>query len=68
MLPKPLDPPESKYVIIGGVSGLGKSMVHMFADHGANIVVGDLQDELGAGLEKELSIKAKYVDAFEILS
>ena len=34
-------------------------MVHMFADHGANIVIGDIQDSLGAALEKELSAMAK---------
>ncbi len=50
-------------LITGGASGLGKAMVHMFADHGANIVVGDIQDDLGAKLESELSSKAKYVDA-----
>jgi NAD(P)-dependent dehydrogenase (short-subunit alcohol dehydrogenase family) len=49
-------------LITGGASGLGKAMVHMFADHGANIVVGDIQDNLGAALENELSSKAKYVD------
>lgn len=48
-------------LITGGASGLGKGMVHMFADHGANIVVGDVQEGLGAALEKELSSKAKYV-------
>ena len=46
-------------LITGGASGLGKSMVHMFADHGANIVIGDIQDSLGAALEKELSTIAK---------
>ena len=46
-------------LITGGASGLGKSMVHMFADHGANIVIGDIQDSLGAALEKELSAMTK---------
>jgi NAD(P)-dependent dehydrogenase (short-subunit alcohol dehydrogenase family) len=49
-------------LITGGASGLGKSMVHMFADNGANIVIGDIQNDLGGALEKELSGKAKYVD------
>lgn len=47
-------------LITGGVSGLGKNMVKMFARYGANIVVGDVQDNLGAALEKELSGDAKY--------
>lgn len=46
-------------IITGGASGLGKSFVHMFADNGANIVVADLQDELGKQLEQELSGKGK---------
>ena len=51
-------------LITGGASGLGKDMVHWFAGHGANVVLGDVQDEKGAAVEKELSGKAKYVDAF----
>lgn len=46
-------------LITGGVSGLGKSMVEMFANNGANIVVGDVQEGLGATLEQNLSSKAK---------
>lgn len=49
-------------LITGGASGFGKAFVHMFADHGANVVVGDIQDGPGKDLEKELSDKgAKYV-------
>ena len=50
-------------LITGGVSGLGKSMVQMFAENGANLVVGDMQDSLGASLEQELSgkVKIKFV-------
>jgi NAD(P)-dependent dehydrogenase (short-subunit alcohol dehydrogenase family) len=55
-------------LITGGVSGLGKTMVKMFARHGANIVVGDVQDNLGAALEKELGGDAKYVALIEEVS
>jgi hypothetical protein len=53
-------------LITGGASGLGKHMVHMFADNGANVVIGDVQDDLGAAVEKELSGKAKYVLALAL--
>ena len=46
-------------LITGGASGFGKSFVHMFADHGANIVFADLNEANGAQLEKELSGKTK---------
>lgn len=49
-------------LITGGVSGLGKDMVKTFARHGANLVVGDVQDDLGAALEKELSGEVKYAE------
>lgn len=49
-------------LITGGASGLGKNFVHMFAEHGANIVVADLQDGPGKQVEQELSGKGgKYV-------
>ena len=48
-------------LVTGGASGFGKAFVHMFADHGANVVVADLQDDLGKALEKELANKdGKY--------
>lgn len=49
-------------IVTGGASGLGKNFVYMFAKHGANIVIADLQDEPGKELEKELGGKGgKYV-------
>lgn len=49
-------------LVTGGASGLGKSFVHMFAEHGANIVIADLQDGPGKQLEVELvGKKGKYV-------
>ena len=49
-------------VVTGGASGLGKSFVRMFAEHGANIVIADLQDEPGKQLEQELTGKGcRYV-------
>ena len=48
-------------LVTGGVSGIGKAMVKMFARHGANLVIGDVQDNLGAELVKELSAETRYV-------
>lgn len=44
-------------LLTGGASGLGKAFVHMFAEHGANVVIADLQEEPGKQLEQELSSK-----------
>lgn len=49
-------------LVTGGASGLGKGFVHMFAEHGANVVIADLQDGPGKQLEQELAGKnGKYV-------
>ncbi len=42
-------------LVTGGASGLGKNMVRMFAEHGANVVIADLQDSLGKVVEQELA-------------
>ena len=64
-LQKPVDYASLKdrnALITGGASGLGKSFVHMFAEHGANIVIADLQDDAGKQLVKELEGKeGQYV-------
>jgi NAD(P)-dependent dehydrogenase (short-subunit alcohol dehydrogenase family) len=46
-------------LITGGASGLGKHMVQVLAQHGANIVIGDVQEEAGKALEQELSASSK---------
>jgi NAD(P)-dependent dehydrogenase (short-subunit alcohol dehydrogenase family) len=44
-------------LVTGAASGLGKGFVHMFAEHGAHVVVADLQDGPGRALEQELAGK-----------
>lgn len=46
-------------LVTGGASGFGKAFVHMFAEHGANIVVADIQDAQGREVEKEVKRKGK---------
>lgn len=44
-------------LITGGASGFGAAFVRTFGSHGANIVLGDLQDGPGKDLETELKDK-----------
>lgn len=60
-LKKPIDYAALKdrnVLVTGGASGFGKAFVHMFADHGANVVIADIQDGPGKDLEKDLANKS----------
>ncbi|KAJ8754795.1 hypothetical protein K2173_012184 [Erythroxylum novogranatense] len=41
-------------LITGGASGIGESTVRLFVQHGAKVVIADVQDDLGHSLCKEL--------------
>ncbi|MGC1783346.1 MAG: SDR family NAD(P)-dependent oxidoreductase, partial [Acidobacteriaceae bacterium] len=48
-------------VITGGVSGIGLGAVELFVEEGARVVIGDIQDDLGAALEAKYKNQVRYV-------
>jgi NAD(P)-dependent dehydrogenase (short-subunit alcohol dehydrogenase family) len=42
------------FIVTGGASGLGAGTVRMLTDHGAKVVIADVQAELGEQVAKEL--------------
>ena len=42
-------------MITGGASGIGESTARLFAKHGAKVLVGDVQDDLGQSLCKDIN-------------
>lgn len=48
-------------VITGGASGLGAATARHFIDEGAQVVLGDIQDTLGAEVIRALGSAARYV-------
>lgn len=47
-------------VITGGVSGIGLASVELAVEEGARVVVGDIQDELGAAVENRFKGAVAY--------
>ncbi|KAL8517711.1 hypothetical protein ACS0TY_015808 [Phlomoides rotata] len=41
-------------IVTGGASGIGASTVRLFWEHGAKVVIGDIQDDKGRGLANNL--------------
>jgi NAD(P)-dependent dehydrogenase (short-subunit alcohol dehydrogenase family) len=42
------------FIVTGGASGLGEGTARMLADHGAKVVIADLQADKGEALAQEL--------------
>ena len=41
-------------IVTGGASGIGKATVELFAQEGAKVIIGDLQDSEGEKIAKEI--------------
>ncbi|HAP26140.1 MAG TPA: 3-hydroxyacyl-CoA dehydrogenase [Achromobacter sp.] len=50
------------FIVTGGASGLGAGTARMLVEHGAKVVIADLQDEPGEALAKELGQRYVHCD------
>lgn len=50
-------------IITGGASGIGAATTRLFVANGARVVIGDLQDDLGATLARELAPQVVFQHA-----
>ncbi|KAL3839326.1 hypothetical protein ACJIZ3_023917 [Penstemon smallii] len=48
-------------IVTGGASGIGASTVHLFYEHGAKVVIADIQDNLGQSIATTLGKNACYI-------
>ena len=48
-------------IVTGGARGMGEATVRLFAEHGARVVIGDVLEEEGRALEKELGGSACFL-------
>jgi NAD(P)-dependent dehydrogenase (short-subunit alcohol dehydrogenase family) len=48
-------------IITGGANGLGKAMACLFAEHGARVVIGDIDGKAGTQLASQLGSVARFV-------
>lgn len=49
------------YLVTGGASGIGAAVVHYLAQHGANAVIADINDEAGTALTAQYPHQLRYL-------
>ena len=49
-------------IVTGGARGMGEATVRLFVDNGAKVVIGDVLDEPGKALAKELAANTAFVN------
>lgn len=47
-------------IVTGGANGIGRGTVELFVEHGAKVVIADVNDEQGSSLAQELGDSAHY--------
>ena len=48
-------------IVTGGANGMGAATVRLFVEHGAKVIIGDVQEEAGQQLAEELGDAAQFV-------
>ncbi len=48
-------------IVTGGASGMGEATVRLFVEHGAKVVIGDINEERGEALARELGDSAVFL-------
>lgn len=56
-----MDLQKRTFIISGGGSGLGAACARDFAQRGANIVIADINREVGEGVAREIGATAKFI-------
>lgn len=51
----------NSFLVTGGASGLGEAAVRAIVNQGGNVIIADLNEDVGQALEKELGEKARFV-------
>ncbi|XP_015060717.1 secoisolariciresinol dehydrogenase-like [Solanum pennellii] len=50
-------------IIIGGASGIGAATARLFVQHGAKVIIADIQDDLGKSLVKDIGTEQTIIYA-----